>query len=219
MGLTLTMLYYISMLAYYPILGVLLVIPYMMGVSLVVLLSVVLVRDDLVADLIARLSRPPSEPRPKKVRDRVDATAWKDEAAAITSIPMPPTLWIQMIINRARQYETEQLAPLNKRLAALTKRFEEVDKETRRTRTELVYGIRGRAWGRTRVPYVLLSFLNRSKILLDLPVEYNGAEFSHVCVSLTGSTPYSNNKSYFHSITCHARCFFVIVPAILLRDL
>jgi hypothetical protein len=151
MALTLTVLYYVSLLAYYPILGVLLLVPHMMGVSLVVLLVVILIRDDLVADVIARFSGSSSKPHSRKVHSQVAATAWKDEAAAVTSMPMPPTLWIQMIINRVRQYETEQLAPVNKRLAALAKLLEDVDQKTRQARTQLEYVIRGRARVRARV--------------------------------------------------------------------
>lgn len=143
MALTLTVLYYVSLLAYYPILAILMVVPYCLGVSLVGLLIVVLVREDLVSDVIARYSEKPAAPKSKARRDRsrVASSMWTSEATSIVNLSLPPTLWFQLFINHVRKYEVAELAPVNKRLAAVVKRLAELDGKMRLARADIEYGI------------------------------------------------------------------------------
>lgn len=111
--------------------------PYLVAGVLVATMATLLVRDDLVADAIARGLAPSGRPRPRKAD--VAATAvvaeWTAAAAELTGVGVPPAVWFQALVNRVQKFQADRMEPLEKRLEVVRLRLENTGRATLRART------------------------------------------------------------------------------------
>lgn len=103
--------------------------------ALVTTIVALVFRDDLVARAIAACAAKTPPDDGDDDEDDDDDTAWKDAAASLKSARVPATVALQVLVNRLRQFRTDRLAPVDKRLETAGKTLLATVRMERRART------------------------------------------------------------------------------------